>query len=73
MRLSKGLPVSRQAVTKHLRVLAGAGVVRTEKRGREQLVALQPAPLSEASSWLERHARAWDLKLALLKDLAERP
>lgn len=53
--LSAGLPVSRQAVTKHLGVLAAAGLVFTERRGRRTLNYLNPVPIhAEAMRWLQR-------------------
>src|SRR5258705_7923524 len=44
-RLSEGSPVTRQAITKHLRVLQSAGLVRGERSGRERLFRLAPVPL----------------------------
>ena len=70
--LSSGLPVTRQAVTKHLRVLTKAGLVRSERQGREQVVELDTWPLFRASTWLEQLAGQWDQRLATLKKAAEK-
>ena len=70
-RLSQGLPITRQAVAKHLRVLTDAGVVTSSKSGREQVVSLEAAKLSEASAWLNQLASEWDVRLGRLKALLE--
>ena len=63
--------MTRQAITKHLRVLEGAGLVRGVRRGRESLFALEPKPLDEARQALERLSREWDEALARLKAFVE--
>ena len=65
--LTAGTRLSRQAVTKHLRVLARAGVVRSVRSGRESLFALQPRPLEEVRDYLDQVSRQWDDALARLK------
>jgi DNA-binding transcriptional ArsR family regulator len=72
-RLTDGSGVSRQAVTKHLRVLAGAGLVRARRRGRESLWRLQPERLDEAQRSLGLIARQWDHALSKLKAFVESP
>ena len=69
--LSAGLPISRQAVTKHLGVLADARIVRRSRSGREALYELEPAALAEAERWLEDVGAAWDRRLARLWGLVE--
>lgn len=66
-RLAQGSRLTRQAITKHLRVLEGAGVARSMRVGRENLFALQPEPLKEAQDYLERVSSQWDRVLARLK------
>jgi DNA-binding transcriptional ArsR family regulator len=66
-RLTAGTRLSRQAVTKHLRVLADAGVVSSARRGRESLFALEPRPLEALRNYLDRVSRQWDDALARLK------
>ena len=70
--LGEGLPMTRQAVTKHLEVLAGAGLVRDEWRGRERLWVFEGARLAEARRCLEVISSQWDEALGRLKDLVER-
>jgi DNA-binding transcriptional ArsR family regulator len=69
--LTSGTDISRQAVTKHLNVLAGAGLVRGIKIGREHLWEFEPAQLDEARRSLESIARQWDQALARLKAAVE--
>ena len=70
-RLKDGTEVTRQAVTKHLRVLADAGLARGERQGREQLWQLGRAPLDDARQSLERIAQRWDEALRRLKEAVE--
>lgn len=70
-RLTAGSKVSRQAITKHLRVLAGAELARGVRQGREQLWELLPEPLSEARRSLDLISRRWDEALARLKAAVE--
>lgn len=66
--LAADLPVSRQAVVKHLQVLAEAGLVDAQKVGREQRYRLTPAPLDDAIGWLAETGAAWDVRLGRLRD-----
>lgn len=70
-RLTAGSDVTRQAVTKHLRVLADVGLARGVRQGRERLWRLDPAPLDEARRSLERIAERWDEALQRLKAAVE--
>ncbi len=70
-RLTAGTELTRQAVTKHLRVLEGAGVVRSARVGRENLFALEPKPIEEARKYLEDVSAQWDDALARLKSFVE--
>jgi DNA-binding transcriptional ArsR family regulator len=66
--LAERFPVmSRQGVTKHLRVLAAAGVIDGSRRGREHVWAVNPARLAEGRRCLEIIARGWDEALSRLK------
>ena len=69
--LAAELPISRQAVVKHLAALADAGLVARERRGREVVYRLTPAPLSEAVGWMAEVGSQWDRRLARLAP--ERP
>jgi DNA-binding transcriptional ArsR family regulator len=66
-RLSDDAGVTRQAVTKHLRVLEGAGLAKSARQGREQLWRVEIAPLQEAARSLEHIAQRWDVVLGRLK------
>jgi len=70
-RLTAGTGLSRQAVTKHLRVLANAGVVRSVRVGRESLFELEPQPIAEVRDYLDQVSRQWDDALARLKSHLE--
>lgn len=70
--LTPGTAVTRQAVTKHLEVLAGAGIVHDIRHGRERLWELQPSRIDEARRALDAIAAQWDQALARLKALVER-
>ena len=65
--LAAGRALTRQAVTKHLAVLRGAGLVARRPAGRETLYALQPERLAEARAWLDAIGAQWDDALARLK------
>lgn len=72
--LAGPLPMSRQAVTKHLDVLTEAGLVRWRRRGRRKLHELDPQPLRSIDEWLEPYSELWDERLARLqKHLEENP
>jgi DNA-binding transcriptional ArsR family regulator len=65
--LAGELPVSRQAVAKHLAALDRAGLVRSHREGREQLYRLDPAPLGEAMAWMTSVGAEWDDRLNRLQ------
>jgi DNA-binding transcriptional ArsR family regulator len=66
-RLTAGTKLTRQAVTKHLRVLEGAGVVRSVRVGRESLFELEPRSIEDVRQYLDEVSRQWDDALARLK------
>jgi DNA-binding transcriptional ArsR family regulator len=66
-----GTKLTRQAVTKHLRVLERAGIVRCTRRGRESLFAFQPGPVEEMREVLEFMSKRWDEALGRLKAFVE--
>ncbi|MEW9623735.1 ArsR/SmtB family transcription factor [Rhodanobacter geophilus] len=70
--LTTGTAITRQAVTKHLQVLADAGLVRDSWQGRERLWELEPSRLDEARRSLDAIAAQWDQALARLKRFVER-
>jgi DNA-binding transcriptional ArsR family regulator len=65
--LAAALPISRQAVLKHLGALIEAGLLDRERSGREVRYRLTPAPLSDAVSWMTEVGAAWDDRLAGLQ------
>jgi ArsR family transcriptional regulator, cadmium/lead-responsive transcriptional repressor len=69
--LSEQLPVTRQAVAKHLAVLDRAGLVEARKRGREMRYAVRPERLDVAARSMAQVAAAWDVRLAAIKRIAE--
>jgi DNA-binding transcriptional ArsR family regulator len=70
--LTSGTEMTRQAVTKHLQVLADAGLVHDLKRGRERLWQFESARLAEARAALDRIAAQWEHALGRLKARLER-
>jgi DNA-binding transcriptional ArsR family regulator len=66
-RLTEGQGVTRQSITKHLRILRGAGLVRSVRHGRENRFLLEPGAVQSARESLERISHQWDEALARLK------
>jgi DNA-binding transcriptional ArsR family regulator len=66
--LAAELPVTRQAVSKHLAALGDAGLVEGRRAGRETRYRLTPQPLGEALAWMERIGDRWDERLARLRE-----
>lgn len=71
-RLTLGSKLSRQAITKHLRVLHSAGVVRSVRTGRENLFKLNPHQIEGAKEYLEFVSQQWDQALGRLKAFVEK-
>jgi ArsR family transcriptional regulator, cadmium/lead-responsive transcriptional repressor len=69
--LAQGLPVTRQAVAKHLVVLDRVGLVAGRRQGREVRYAVRPERLDDAAAAMARVAAQWDRRLARIKRLAE--
>jgi DNA-binding transcriptional ArsR family regulator len=70
-RLTAGSAVTRQAITKHLQVLAEAGLVHDTRRGRERIWALDTGRLDEARRSLDQIAQHWDAALERLRSFVE--
>jgi DNA-binding transcriptional ArsR family regulator len=64
--LAASLPISRQAVAKHLKLLGDAGLVSSRRSGREARFELDPRPLGEAAAWLEAIGAEWEERLGRL-------
>lgn len=70
--LAAGLPISRQAVTKHLNSLSAAGLVARERSGRDVRYRVNPEPLSGAVRWMTEVGAEWDERLARLQESLQR-
>lgn len=70
--LAASKPLSRQAISKHLRILEAAGVVSSQREGRESLFALNPAALDQLHSYVEQVSAQWDSSLARLQAFVEK-
>lgn len=69
--VTHAVPVTRQAATKHLALLESAGVVRSEKRGRERIWTVQTASLLSAQDLLTTLSRRWDRRIDRLRAFVE--
>ena len=69
--LTHGSKLTRQAVTKHLRVLENAGIVHSTRAGRESLFEFDPQPIEEIKEYLDFVSRQWDEALTRLKTFVE--
>jgi DNA-binding transcriptional ArsR family regulator len=70
-RLTEGSDLTRQAMTKHLRVLERIGMVRRTHTGRESLFELNPQPIGEIKKYLDFVSEQWDQALSRLKSFVE--
>jgi ArsR family transcriptional regulator, cadmium/lead-responsive transcriptional repressor len=69
-RMAGELPITRQAVAKHLAALRDAGLVEARREGRETRYVLTPAPLADAMAWMAETGGVWDARLARLAERA---
>ncbi len=67
--VARRFPISFNAVSKHLKVLERAGLVRRRVRGREHWLRLRPEPLRQATRWLEHYRQFWEARLDALEAL----
>ena len=70
--LARVLPISRQAVSKHLDLLAEAGLVSCRRHGRAVVYRLTPEPFADAVSWMTQVGAAWDDRLEALRSQLKR-
>jgi DNA-binding transcriptional ArsR family regulator len=70
--LSEGHALTRQAISKHLRVLESARIVRSERAGRESLFVLNPKPIDDIRRYIELVSGQWDAALSRLKAFVEK-
>jgi DNA-binding transcriptional ArsR family regulator len=66
-------PISLNSVSKHIRMLERADLVRREKRGREYILSLNAEPLVRAAAWLEEQKALWTWRLKTLDDILKEP
>lgn len=69
--LARELPISRQAIAKHIEVLRGSGLISAERRGREIVYVPLGSRLSAVGDDLARLGRAWDRRLSAIREAAE--
>lgn len=72
-RISAAIPVTRQAASKHLQLLESAGLVTSNKHGRERVWTLRTEPLAQASDYLMHLSRRWDAAVDRLRAFVEDP
>jgi DNA-binding transcriptional ArsR family regulator len=65
--LAAGFAISLNSVSKHIRALERAGLLRRRVTGREHMLSLEPAPLAEAADWIDHYRRFWEGRLAALE------
>ena len=70
-RLTEGAHISRQGITKHLDALSHAGIVRSERSGRERIWAIETRRLAEAQRYLDQISAKWDAAIERLRVLVE--
>ena len=64
--IAADFPISLNSISKHIRMLERAGLVRRKVSGRDHVLSLNAAPLSDAAEWIERYRRFWEGRLAAL-------
>jgi DNA-binding transcriptional ArsR family regulator len=69
--IAESFPVSRPAISKHLRLLRRARLVTENQRGRHRFYQLNPVPLQAVDSWLEEYRHFWHVNLSNLKNFVE--
>jgi DNA-binding transcriptional ArsR family regulator len=69
--IARAFPVSRPAISKHLRILRRAHLVEERREGRHRLYQLNPEPLKAVDTWLEQYRSFWTANLASLKSFVE--
>jgi DNA-binding transcriptional ArsR family regulator len=67
--LASAFPISLNSVSKHVRKLEAAGLVRRDVRGRDHVLSLNAAPLAEAADWIAHYQRFWEERLEALDEL----
>jgi DNA-binding transcriptional ArsR family regulator len=69
--VAEGFDVSRQAISKHIKILSECGLIAIQQIGRERYCSVQPAKLSEVTEWIESFRKTWDEKFNKLDKLLQ--
>jgi len=69
--VAESFDVSRQAISKHIKILTECGIIVIQQQGRERYCSIQPEKLDEVSSWIESFRKAWDEKFSKLDHLLQ--
>jgi DNA-binding transcriptional ArsR family regulator len=64
--IAAGFPISLNSISKHIRMLERAGLLRRSIVGRDHVLSLNAAPLAEAQAWIDQYRRFWEGRLAAL-------
>jgi len=67
--LARPFPISLNSVSKHIRLLERADLVRRRRSGREHILSINPAPLDEAAAWIDAQRKLWTWRLGRLEDI----
>jgi DNA-binding transcriptional ArsR family regulator len=71
--IASEFPISLNSISKHIRMLERANLLRRSVVGREHLLSLNAAPLSQAAAWIDHYQRFWDDRLAALERFVTQP
>jgi DNA-binding transcriptional ArsR family regulator len=66
--IASAFPISLNSISKHIRMLERAGLLRRSVVGRDHVLSLNAAPLADAAQWIEHYRRFWDSRLAALEE-----
>ena len=70
--IADNFDISRQAVTKHIKVLEQSGIIKINKRGREQICMINLIPLKDVDQWIANYRKFWTDKLDHLEDFLDK-
>lgn len=70
--IASAFPISLNSISKHIRMLERAGLLRRSVVGRDHVLSLNAAPLADAVQWIEHYRRFWDDRLAALEEFVTR-
>jgi DNA-binding transcriptional ArsR family regulator len=70
--IASAFPISLNSISKHIRMLERAGLLRRSVVGRDHVLSLNAAPLADAAQWIEHYRRFWENRLAALEDFVNK-